>query len=138
MTHLVEDLLLLARMDTATYPTPDWTVVQLSDILQELLVPLELQAQEKQIALKVDLIPAVCVLGNTQQLTRLFGNLLENGLQYTPDGGRVTLSMKQIERAVIVSVEDTGIGIDPEHLALVFDRFWRADQPALGERREVD
>jgi len=127
MTHLVEDLLLLARMDTVTYPKPDSTVVQLNDILKELLVLLELQAQEKQVDLKVYLMP-VWVLGNTKQLTRLFGNLLENGLQYTPAGGRITLSMKQIERAVIVSVEDTGIGIAPEHLALVFDRFWRADQ----------
>ncbi|HEY9833077.1 MAG TPA: HAMP domain-containing sensor histidine kinase [Stenomitos sp.] len=128
MTHLVEDLLLLARMDTATYPTPDWTVVQLNDILKELLILLELQAQEKQIALNVDRMPGVWVLGNTKQLARLFGNLLENGLQYTPAGGTVTLSMKPLERTVIVSVEDTGIGIAPEHLALVFDRFWRADK----------
>jgi hypothetical protein len=61
----------------------------------------------------------------------LFVNLLENALHYTPSGGTVRVSIAPIEAShdsVVIQVEDTGIGIAPEHLAYVFDRFWRADQ----------
>lgn len=60
---------------------------------------------------------------------RAVSNLLSNALQYTPRGGKVTLSVKQTDdECVEVSVSDTGSGIDPEHLPKIFDRFYRADR----------
>lgn len=67
-------------------------------------------------------------MGDSAQLSRLFSNLLENALQYTPEGGSVTLTLHQQNRYAIVSVRDTGIGLAPEQIAHVFDRFWRADK----------
>ena len=76
------------------------------------------------------------IKGNLAQLRRLFSNLLENALQYTPDGGVVTVSIVRRDRFVTICVEDTGIGIAPEHILLVFDRFFRAEkarsQPEAG------
>jgi two-component system, OmpR family, manganese sensing sensor histidine kinase len=89
---------------------------------------LELRFQAKEITLKTDWLAGVEVAGDAAQLTRLFSNLLENALQYTSPGGSVVLAMSSLERSVIVSVEDTGIGIAPEHLPFVFHRFWRADR----------
>jgi two-component system heavy metal sensor histidine kinase CusS len=66
---------------------------------------------------------------------RALSNLLSNGLQYTPRGGTVTLSVTQADDGtVIVRVRDTGIGIAPEHLPKIFDRFYRVD-PARSQRR---
>ena len=55
-------------------------------------------------------------------------NLTGNALQYTPEGGRITISAKQIGNEVQIDVRDTGVGIPPEHLTNIFDRFYRVDK----------
>lgn len=129
MTHLVEDLLFLARTDvTTTTLSLEKAPIPLYKLLQDLLTLLEPQAHNRQIALKSDLRRDVVVIGDAAKLTRLFSNLLENALQYTPPGGTVMLSMARTGKSVMISVRDTGIGIAPERLALVFQRLWRADR----------
>jgi signal transduction histidine kinase len=130
MIRLVEDLLLLAR-STAVNPalsSIELKPILLDKILQDLIALLEPQAQSRKIALKSSLTPGLMVLGDTSKLNRLFSNLLENALQYTPQGGTVVLTLGRVNRFVIISIEDTGIGIAPERLKLVFQRFWRADR----------
>ncbi|GAB4306202.1 MAG: HAMP domain-containing sensor histidine kinase [Oscillatoriaceae cyanobacterium] len=128
MTHLVEDLLLLARMEGAAANIYDFSPIPLAEILQDVIECALPQAESKQITLNSQVISGTVVMGNAPQLTRLFTNLLANAIQYTPDFGQVTLSSQRIANGVIVSVEDTGIGIAPEDLPYVFDRFWRADK----------
>ncbi|WP_339383231.1 sensor histidine kinase [Oculatella sp. LEGE 06141] len=129
MTHLVEDLLFLARTDAAVMVlNNDKAPIYLYKVLQDLLALLDSQAQQRGITFQSDLLPDVMVIGDAARLTRLFSNLLENALQYTSSGGTVTLSMKQGSKHVVVSVQDTGIGIAPERIRLVFQRFWRADR----------
>jgi len=89
------------------------------------------QAQAKGISLKTDFAVGVLVEGDAARLRRLFSNLLENALHYTPSGGTVTISLFSLERFAVISVEDTGIGIAPEYISLVFNRFWRADQAPM-------
>lgn len=128
MIHLTEDLLFLARNDTAMPPLVfEQIPLSLNDIVQDLVERLNPQAQAKEIALKSDLLAEVSIIGNAAQLNRLFSNLLENALQYTLPGGSVVLSIATQNRLVVVSVKDTGIGVAPEHLSLIFQRFWRAD-----------
>jgi two-component system, OmpR family, manganese sensing sensor histidine kinase len=67
------------------------------------------------------------VYGNPDQIERILANLLENALRYTPSGGRVTVETWKEGTGVFVAVRDSGIGIAPEHLERIFDRFWRAD-----------
>jgi len=55
-------------------------------------------------------------------------NLTGNALQYTPEGGRITISAKRIGDEIQIAVRDTGIGIPPEHLSHIFDRFYRVDK----------
>jgi two-component system, OmpR family, manganese sensing sensor histidine kinase len=129
MIRLVEDLLLLARSTTVNpVVAVERKPILLDKVLQELITLLEPQAQSRKIALKSSLTPGLVVLGDTAKLNRLFSNLLENALQYTPPEGTVSLTMGRVNRFVIISVEDTGIGIAPERLKLVFQRFWRADR----------
>ncbi|MBH8566401.1 sensor histidine kinase [Nostoc sp. CENA67] len=129
MTQLVEDLLLLARTDTITsIQIIDWITIPLDELLEDLVEFLEPQAVSKEITLKLEISIEVFVKGEAIQLKRLFSNLLQNALHYTPRGGTVIVSLMKLERLVAINVQDTGIGIASEHIPLIFNRFWRADQ----------
>ncbi|MBD3887252.1 two-component sensor histidine kinase [Phormidium tenue FACHB-886] len=128
MSHLVEDLLLLARTGTAADTAK--LRIPLDELLEDLVVALQPEATAKAIALKLSPLPQIPIQGDAAQLHRLFANLLENALQYTTAGGsvRVAAATGKGDRRVCIQVVDTGIGLSPEQLPLVFDRFWRADQ----------
>jgi signal transduction histidine kinase len=128
MTQMIEDLLLLARADGEVLHQPSQMILPLDELLEEVVDSFALQAEAKSITLKADLAIAMSVKGDANQLERAFHNLLANALQYTPEGGTVTVAASTQDDWVTVKITDTGIGIAPEHLALVFDRFWRADQ----------
>ena len=123
MTSLVEDLLLLARSEDRLTSHIAIPLDELLEDLADLFLP---QATAKQIQLKHQLTPA-WVKADPAQLKRLFTNLLENALAYTASGS-ITLSSALEDDWVIVRITDTGIGIAPEDLPDVFNRFWRADQ----------
>jgi len=131
MSQTLEDLLFLARADAdPDVSTSDrkLTTISLNQILQNSFVLLEPLANEKKIVFKAKLGDEMEIIGDIGQLSRLFSNLLENALQYTPEGGRVSLDLYKQNRFAIVTVRDTGIGIAPEQLSKVFDRFWRANK----------
>jgi two-component system, OmpR family, manganese sensing sensor histidine kinase len=125
MTHLTEDLLLLAR--TEQTPSKANQVVDLGMILESLLQLYTPQAEEKQINLKGYLVDYLYLLGEPVHLNRLFSNLIENALKYTPEGGTVEIQTIKEGQQLRVNVRDTGIGIEPENINHVFDRFWRGD-----------
>lgn len=129
MTRLVEDLLLLARTDAViNTQVIAWISIPLDELLEDLVEFLEPQAVSQEITLKSEISTEVFVKGEAIQLKRLFSNLLQNALQYTSKGGTVIVSLVKLERLVAINVQDNGIGIAPEHLTLIFNRFWRADQ----------
>ena len=60
-------------------------------------------------------------------MTRLFRNLIDNALQYTSSGGKIKIKANLVNQSILVQVEDTGIGIAPENLEQIFERFWQVD-----------
>ncbi|MEB3360243.1 MAG: HAMP domain-containing sensor histidine kinase [Synechococcales bacterium] len=135
MRQLTDDLLFLARTDASlTAPFIPKQPVELSLLIEELITLLEPSAQAKGVALQRSPAAQIVVLGDANQLRQLFRNLIQNALQYTPRGGRVTVTLTKQARQALVHVEDTGIGIAPEQLPFIFDRFWRADK-ARSRRR---
>jgi signal transduction histidine kinase len=127
MASLVEDLLLLTRSD-ALPGSEAHRPIPIDEILEDLLTRLQPQAIAQNITLTAAGITPTWISGSGNSLYRLFANLLENALQYTPSGGKISLSLRKTRSEAWVAVEDTGIGIDPDHLPRVFDRFWRADR----------
>ena len=131
MNEMLGDLLFLARADAdSDLPVNErkLTPVLLNQILQNCFVLLEPLANEKKIVFQSKFRDELKVLGDTPQLSRLFSNLLENALQYTPNEGRVSLDLYRQNRFAVISVRDTGIGIAADQVNKVFDRFWRADK----------
>jgi histidine kinase len=90
---------------------------------------LDHQFEEKGVALEVDIQPDLPpVRADEDRIGQVLLNLVGNALQYTPSGGRVCLSARSEGDGVRFSVEDTGVGISPEHLLHVFERFYRVDK----------
>jgi two-component system, OmpR family, manganese sensing sensor histidine kinase len=104
-------------------------VASFSEITLDDLVRLyQSQAETKNIGLQVSGGKSLYLLGDAGQLKRLFTNLIVNALQYTSERGRVEIERRLVGKQIIISVKDTGMGIPPEQLDRVFDRFWRAEQ----------
>ncbi|MBM4042316.1 MAG: HAMP domain-containing protein [Planctomycetes bacterium] len=127
LSSLVENLLLLAQMD-AEHELPAPVPVDLVDLLRRIEEPFALLAEEKNISLAIEANGPVTTIGDPVLLRRVFGNLLDNALRYTPAGGRVTARVACGPAGCVVTVSDTGVGIAPEAIGRVFDRFYRADE----------
>lgn len=125
MTQLTEDLLFLARNDRI--PNKNWQKINFTVILEELVQLYKPQAVVKQIELQAQITKDLYLIGDAVQLTRLFTNLIENALNYTLSGGALEIKTSQNNSYLDIQVQDTGLGIAPEDINNVFERFWRAD-----------
>ncbi|WP_204152574.1 HAMP domain-containing sensor histidine kinase [Leptolyngbya sp. CCY15150] len=134
--RLVDDLLFLARQDSSLV-TLRQDPIQLGELLTEVLEEQHSMADEKAIALHLtqpDAQPSPasrCLRGDRDQLSRLFTNLISNSIRYTPSGGQVQVTLEGRSRhglpGLEIVVQDTGIGIPPDALPHLFDRFYRVD-----------
>ncbi len=125
MTQLTEDLLFLARNDRI--PSQKWEKIDLTAILENLVQLYKPSAIAKQINLQTQITQNIHLVGDAVQLTRLFTNLIENALNYTLTGGVVEIKTNKNTTYVDIKFQDTGVGIAPEDIEKVFERFWRAD-----------
>jgi len=128
MAHLVNDLLTLARMDSGQ-AAMEKTPLDLSDIALEAVERLAPLAERRNVRLETGDLPEVTILGDRRYLLQMMSNLVENGIKYT--GGterRVYVETGLQADSAWVRVSDTGPGIPPEHLPLLFERFYRVDK----------
>jgi OmpR-family two-component system manganese-sensing sensor histidine kinase len=131
LSRLVDDLLFLARQDTqgvaAVEPCPlDALVMEVTQEQAGLA-----QAQGVKLHLELPTLEnpdTLTVWGNYSQLGRLLTNVIRNAWQYTPSGGQVWVRLQPQGDSLTVTVQDTGVGIDPAELPRVFDRFYRVDR----------
>jgi len=123
---LIENLLFLARMDAEDGP-PATERVNLAELFAQLAEPFGILAEQKGVTLEIDCAKDCTIHGEPMLLRRLFGNLLDNAVRYTPSDGRVTVAAGGEDAQCLVTVANTGAGIEPEALGHVFDRFYRAD-----------
>jgi signal transduction histidine kinase len=99
-------------------------------LLQQLKADHEAQAKEKRIAYEFDLPPKLPILqADRDKIALALHNLVGNALKYTLDGGRVVVSAEMEDHRLSVAVTDTGIGIGPEEIEKVFEKFYRSKNP---------
>jgi len=108
------------KLDLETFP--------LAPVVASLINLYDDVAQEKSITVTAEIDPAGLVTADRNRLQLLFGNLLDNALKYTPNGGRVKIGAAFDPGAVRITVEDTGIGIAPEDLPRIWERLFRGDK----------
>lgn len=128
LNRLVDDLQELSRVEARAYEL-DLRPVDVSSLVQTVAKRLSSPAASKRISLDIQAAPDLPpVRADEDRTVQVLTNLTGNALQYTPVGGKVTLSAKRANGEVQISVHDTGVGIPPEHQAHIFDRFYRVDK----------
>jgi two-component system phosphate regulon sensor histidine kinase PhoR len=137
MARLIDDLLSLSRIEQRAHMRPE-TPVDLVGIVRQVADGLQTLAQDRDMKVEITApsTPLV-VLGDRDELTRLFENLIENGLKYGASGKRIDIACAAVnppggKGEAVVSVRDYGPGISAEHLPRLTERFYRVD---VGESR---
>ncbi|MRX10470.1 phosphate regulon sensor histidine kinase PhoR [Pseudoduganella sp. FT25W] len=125
MQHLIEDMLTLSRLESVDYPMRPESV-DVHQLMEQVLRDARaLSAGKHEITMSVN---GPNVLGSYEELHSAFGNLASNAVRYTPAGGKIHLVWKEYDGGVKFMVEDTGIGISPEHISRLTERFYRVDK----------
>ncbi|OXS56238.1 hypothetical protein B1A99_20955 [Cohnella sp. CIP 111063] len=127
MSKLVGGLLTLARSDSDQLDL-ERKPVQLDRIVQESVNKMTMLAEIKDIILNAEIDASIPMIADEERLHQLLATLLDNAIKYTPEGGVVRVVCRRMTHTARLEIEDTGIGISPEDLPHVFDRFYRGDK----------
>lgn len=125
MQRLVEDLLILSRLENEQNKASEKTV-NIVNLLRDILQDAEsLSSGRHQI--KLNIATHDQLLGSEQELRSAFGNLISNAIRYTPDEGEIIINWEKRGEQGVFSVQDSGIGIESEHIPRLTERFYRVD-----------
>ena len=131
MMRMVTDLLHLSRIDNAT-SNLDIELINFTAFITFILNrfdKMRSQDEEKKYELVRDYpINSVWIEIDTDKMTQVIDNILNNAIKYSPDGGKITVNMKTTDDQMILSISDQGLGIPKEDLPKIFDRFYRVDK----------
>ncbi|NHM31902.1 sensor histidine kinase [Neobacillus terrae] len=127
MTKLVGDLLTLARVDSGALNL-NLTKFDIAPLAEQLIRTIQPVAATKNINVTSNILPELHVVGDIEKLRQLFYILLDNAIKYTPLNGQVSLTLEVKDKHWLLRVIDTGLGIIPEDLEKIFNRFYRADK----------
>lgn len=135
---LLSDLLILSRLESVDLPVELDEEVDLGAVIRRAVELVQPQAQEKKVGIVIEDGADPAMTGSSESLERLVLNLLENAVKYNRPGGRVTVRLHSFRRPrgvgqIVLEVEDDGIGIPPDALPRIFERFYRVDK---GRSRE--
>ena len=128
LIRLTNGLLYLSRLEQQQQQPGFLEAVDLTNLLTALVEQIQPLAISKEIVLEENIAPDLVILGNSDYLTNLFLNLLDNALKYTWTQGKVIVRAWRESQYLRVTVADTGIGIDAEYLPYIFDRFYRVEK----------
>ena len=123
---LISDMLMLSKIESGDAPIRALSEVALEDIAKEVLDGLSEKAQSRNITAKI--VGSAKICADHAMIFELVENLVSNAIKYNKDGGSVTVSITETDTDVFLKVEDTGIGIEKEHLPRLCERFYRVDK----------
>jgi signal transduction histidine kinase len=128
LLDLIKDLLDVAKIEAGQFRQHK-VLTDIGRILDEIMTLMRPRAEEQgvELALACENLPPV--QADPKSLEEVFNNLISNAVNYSPDGGKVTVNARGLGEYIEVSVEDTGVGISPEELPKIFDKFYRIKHP---------
>jgi two-component system phosphate regulon sensor histidine kinase PhoR len=128
LVQLVEELLELSRIESGEVPLARQPV-EMAAVLPKAVERLRPQAEKQGLNLTLEVAPNLpSIIGDAERLERVAVNLIHNALKFTPAGGSVHVSAGLADGGVTVRVSDTGVGMAPEDLPRIFERFYKADR----------
>ena len=123
--QIVDNLIAMSRLDSVSGKRVH-LAVDLRALAAETIDQMRLLAVEKNVTIEEPSGSEAVAAGDRDRLKQVLVNLLDNAVKYTPQGGKVAVAVEETADTAILTVSDTGIGIAPEHIPLIFDRFFRA------------
>ncbi|HDQ72410.1 MAG TPA: response regulator [Chloroflexi bacterium] len=133
LTALINDLLDISRVETGRVRFEPKSM-HIGDVIADVVNALAVPAEGKGQTLTYEIVGGLPkIIGDKDRLNQVVTNLVGNAIRYTPEGGKIEVRAYPVEGAVRVDVTDSGIGIAPDDLAHLFERFYRADHPLVQE-----
>jgi two-component system, sensor histidine kinase and response regulator len=136
LDRIVQDLLLVAQVEAGTFHIQPGAV-RIDALVRECAEELRPAAEEAGIALSTDAVPVTEFSGDANRLVQVVDNLVSNAIKFTPRGGRVEIRARERDGSCILEVADSGVGIGPDELQHLFDRFYRAGSARKGQIKGV-
>lgn len=127
MQELIEDLLALSKLEREDL-TLDHEGFNATKLVKEAIRTLKHKAKQKKLSLTLETEQEIMLEADRSRVKQIIINLVDNAINYTPAEGTITVSVQQVDEYILFSVSDTGIGIDEESLARIFERFYRVDK----------
>ena len=128
LLELINDLLDVAKIEAGKY-VQRRVPTDIGKIIDETVALMDARANEKRIALSFSLKDLKPVQADPKNIEEIFNNLISNAINYSPEGGQVTVTAQGLGEYMEIKVEDTGVGISPEELPKIFDKFYRVKHP---------
>jgi heavy metal sensor kinase len=131
LSSIVDSLMTLVKSDSGRLVL-NFEPVPLASMIEELSEDAQLLAKPKNITVKLTRCDPVLINGDATRLKQLFLNLIDNAIKYTPSHGRISLSLERENGSAVVSVKDSGVGIQRRYQERIFERFYRVGHGANG------